>query len=77
MTDDTTGLISAGLFLILVGLGFAMYRVKYTQPIGSLRMCIPMSKRQWMMRTASPGFAIASAGVFLFIVATLMAGMPG
>jgi hypothetical protein len=74
--DEATILMSVGLFCIVAGAGIAAYRIRFTEPIGSVRMGIPMTLNQWRIRTASPGIALACVGLFLAVIAMLTAAIP-
>jgi hypothetical protein len=71
--DSATILLILGLLCVLGGAGLAAYRIWFIEPIGNVRMGIPMTLTQWRMRMAWPGIALACFGVFLFFVAALPA----
>ncbi len=73
--DSATILLSAGVFFMLAGAGLAAYRLSFTQPIGNVRMGIPMNLRQWRLHVASPGIALGCFGLFLVVI-TIVTATP-
>lgn len=63
-----------GLLCVLGGVGLAVYRIWFIEPIGNVRMGIPMTLAQWRMRMAWPGIALACFGIFLFFLAAVPSG---
>jgi hypothetical protein len=69
--DSADLFLIIGLLCVLGGAGLALYRICFIEPIGNVRMGIPMTLAQWRMRMAWPGIALACFGIFLFFVAAL------
>lgn len=74
--DNATILMSVGLFCVLAGACLAAYRIRFTEPIGNVRMGIPMTLTQWRIRAASPGIVLACFGLLLVVLAMLTAAIP-
>ena len=73
--DSATILMSAGVTCMLAGALIAVLRLRFTRPIGNVRMGIPMTLQQWRLRTASPGIMLAGFGLFLIVI-TILTSVP-